>query len=402
MKIEINNPKAINNIGGRSNNEDSIFPFLGNATANDKLFLVCDGVGGNEKGEVASRLTCDKIAEYFKQNPIEVSNETYIAKALKYAEEAFDQYIAKNPESKGMGTTLTLLHLNSNGASIAHVGDSRVYQFRNGQIMFQTSDHSLVNDLLKAGVINEEQAKDHPRKNVISRAIQGSTVKSTKADVELITGIQPGDYFFLCTDGILENITDFEIGQILAQSISNNDKMGEISKRCEEDPNDNFSAYLIQIEDIEGFVHQNNEDTIVEAVIAEPEAEIIAEAEIEEKKPIIKSFLAKIKKLLPIIMILTGLMIVILWLVKPENQVKQKNQKPNIKQTNQKSDLKKDKPGKPENKKPETQKINVKDSKAVIKQVENIKRKELSQPKEKDSTDKKTDTSQNLNPKDNK
>ena len=101
-------------------------------------------------------------------------------------------------------------------------------------------------------------------------------------------------------------------------------------------------------------------------------------------------------------MILTGLMIVILWLVKPENQVKQKNQKPNIKQTNQKSDLKKDKPGKPENKKPETQKINVKDSKAVIKQVENIKRKELSQPKEKDSTDKKTDTSQNLNPKDNK
>lgn len=324
MKIKINNPKAINHIGGRSNNEDSIFPLLGDANKNNRLFLVCDGVGGNEKGEVASRITCDSFAEYFEQNPTETSNETYIAEALKYAEANIDKDIAKNPDSKGMGTTLTLLHLHSSGTTIAHVGDSRVYQFRDGQIMFQTSDHSMVSDLLKAGVINEEQAKDHPHKNVISRAVQGASVKPTKADVTIITDIQPGDYFFLCSDGILENITDFQIGQILLQDIDDTAKMEQISKQCEIAPNDNFSAYLVPIQSVEGAILQNKqESTTVEAtVLAEPEvmatptdAEIEDESAIEYESPnktsMIEKLISIVKKRYPLILILIGLPILI-------------------------------------------------------------------------------------------
>lgn len=402
MKIKINSPKAINHIGGRSNNEDSIYPLLGNASKNDKLFLVCDGVGGNEKGEVASRLACDKMVEYFMQNPTETSNGTYIADALKYTEAAFDQYIAKNPQAKGMGTTLTLLQLHAEGATITHVGDSRVYQFRNGQIIFQTSDHSLVNDLLKAGVLTEEQAKNHPRKNVISRAVQGNVVKPTKADVSIITDLQAGDYFFLCTDGILENITDFEIGQILSENISNDDKIAQISKRCEEAPNDNFSAYLVQINSVEGFVSSNSEETLIDAVVDEPEAEVFTEAEIEEQMPEKKSLISKLKKLLPIIMIFTGVLLLIFWFVKSDKKVKQENQKPNIEQTHRKSDSNKEKPKVPDRKiqktqntelpKSKTQKTNVKDSKGIIEQVTNPKS-HLHQ-KEKDSIDEKNRFSQ--------
>ena len=263
--MNLNTPQSINHIGGRSNNEDSIYPIEGKANEDDTLFIVCDGVGGSEKGEVASRLACDKFAKYVTNNGIMSASERDIALALVYVEEAFDTYFESCPDAKGMGTTLTLLQLHDNGATVAHVGDSRVYQYRDGQIVFQTQDHSLVNDLLKAGIIDEEQAKDHPKKNVISRAIQGGSVKSTKADVQQIDDIQSGDYFFLCTDGILENLSDFEIGQILLQDISDDQKIQQINDRCEESPNDNFSAYLVPIAKE---LRVDHDEVVVEAEIA--------------------------------------------------------------------------------------------------------------------------------------
>jgi len=327
MKIDLKKPLSINHIGGRSNNEDSIYPLIGNANKNDKLFLVCDGVGGNEKGEVASRMTCDSFAEYFDRNPTGASDKAYIAKALEHAEANIDKYITENPQAKGMGTTLTLLHLHSKGATIAHVGDSRVYQFRDGHDEYVTSDHSMVNDLLKAGVINEEQAKDHPRKNVISRAVQGASVKATKADVVTITDIRPGDYFFLCSDGILENISDFEIAQILLQDIGNKDKMDQINKQCEIAPNDNFSAYLVPVESVEGAIAEaNKESTIVEATVvieAEakedikgdgPEGVLVALNDVQTQKT--EFDYKKPKKIFSYFLVAIALIILVYWLGK--------------------------------------------------------------------------------------
>ncbi len=272
MKTIINKPYALNEIGGRSNNEDTIYPPKGTATENDTLFLVCDGVGGNEKGEVASRLACESFSKYFQNSPVEISDEHYINSALTQTENLFDRYIEQYPESKGMATTLTLLHLHKKGATIAHIGDSRVYQFRNGEILFKTDDHSLVNELMKEGILTKEQADNHPRKNVITRAIQGAAVKTTKASVQIITDIRKGDYFFLCTDGILENITDFNIAQILNLNISDKEKIEKIKKQCEINPNDNFSAYMIPVGYVEDAL-ANNEETVEAGVIDESNGE---------------------------------------------------------------------------------------------------------------------------------
>ena len=102
-----------------------------------------------------------------------------------------------------MATTLTMVSVGASGITLAHIGDSRIYQFRQGEIIYQTEDHSLVNSLVKLGKISKEEALTHPQKNVIIRAIQGSE-HPTEADVVLLKDIQAGDYFFMCTDGVLE------------------------------------------------------------------------------------------------------------------------------------------------------------------------------------------------------
>jgi len=252
MKIVIETPEALHEIGGRDNNEDSIYPSKGSASNNDSLFLVCDGVGGAEKGEIASQTVCSSIPTYFQENPTESVNDLYIDNAVQFAQNQIDHYIEQNPGSKGMGTTMTLLSLNDDGATASWCGDSRIYHIRVGKIKFVSTDHSLVNELIKAGVISEEEAKDHPQKNVITRALQGISMKKVKAETIILTDIKPGDYFFLCSDGILEKITDTLLLNILNENMPDRDKIEKIKGICDGQTRDNFSAYLIHIKNVEG------------------------------------------------------------------------------------------------------------------------------------------------------
>lgn len=252
MKIFINLPVALNEQGKRNNNEDSIYPLPSLATANDSLFLVCDGVGGADKGEVASQLACDSFVLYFKENVEGMSNEGNIKDALEFVQERFDVYLNSNPESSGMGTTMTLLHLHEKGATIVWCGDSRVYQFRNGAIINKTDDHSLVNELLKAGAMTPEEAEQSDQKNVITRAIQGNSVKKTKADVFLTADIKEGDSFFMCTDGVLESVSDDKLQDIIRRDIPEDQKMKFIDELCAKGSHDNYSAYLICVDSVEG------------------------------------------------------------------------------------------------------------------------------------------------------
>lgn len=254
MVISIHQPHALHEVGQREHNEDSIYPVKGTATASDTLLIVCDGVGGAARGEIASRLAADSFAEYFKANPPQAAtDETYWNAAFEHTQTAFDSYIKVTPMSKGMGTTLTLLHLHAEGVTLVHIGDSRIYHVRGEDILFETEDHSLVKQLVKQGIITPEEAIDHPRRNVITRAIQGNAYPS-KIDVHTITDIQAGDYFFLCTDGILESISNENLTTILNLSLDNAAKMEELKKKCEKKSRDNFSAYLVQIKEIEGLV----------------------------------------------------------------------------------------------------------------------------------------------------
>ncbi|MBO7068611.1 MAG: serine/threonine-protein phosphatase [Bacteroidaceae bacterium] len=242
----------------RDTQEDSIFPQSGDFTADDRLFMVCDGMGGHEAGEVASQAVCEAMSRVIQElaPAEEVLTDEILSKALTEAYDLLDER-DPNPESaKKMGTTMTLLKLHRDGATIAHIGDSRVYQFRpdedgNMQVVHKTVDHSLVNDLLKVNELTPEEAENFPRKNVITRAMQSHLERRPKADVSHIEDVRTGDYFLLCSDGMLEHTSDQNLCYMIGMPETDDEKKIKMLKDTTEDNKDNHSAYLIHILDAE-------------------------------------------------------------------------------------------------------------------------------------------------------
>lgn len=238
--------------GQRPNQEDSIYPPMGKVTDDDRLFILCDGMGGHEKGEVASATVCEAMSQYIKKNYFQ--DRPFTKEDFNLAlETAYDELDKKDTGGeKKMGTTLTFLMLHQGGALIAHIGDSRVYHVRpSGQkILFQTRDHSLVNDLIDVNELTPEQAKTYPRRNVITRAIQPHQEKRSRADFKEITGIQAGDYFLLCSDGLLEQMENHNIVNILSDNETSDEEKIEIMKQVSTDSRDNHSAHLIHVLDV--------------------------------------------------------------------------------------------------------------------------------------------------------
>lgn len=249
MNITIGKPWAVCEKGGRQNNEDSIYPLPERINSNQKLFLVCDGVGGSEKGEIASSLACESFQTFFSTFLDKEPTEDFIDRAVGYTEARFDDYVKSHPEAKGMATTLTMLAVGTAGITLAHIGDSRIYQFRKGKILFCTEDHSLVNSWVKLGKITQEEALTHPQRNVIIRAIQGST-HPTEADVALLKDIQAGDYFFMCTDGVLERLDDESLSQIFDVYNNPEDIKDVIMASCCGKTRDNFSFYILPVQNV--------------------------------------------------------------------------------------------------------------------------------------------------------
>jgi protein phosphatase len=247
MNISAGRPFAICEKGRRQNNEDHIYPLAELVHPDQKLFIVCDGVGGAEKGEIASALACESIQTFFSTFIEGDPTKECIHKAVQYTETRFDEYIATHPEAKGMATTLTLLYIGESGITVAHIGDSRIYQLRNGQPVFRTEDHSLVNELVKSGHITPDEAFNHPRRNVITRAIHG-TSHSVSADIVLLTDIQPDDYLFMCTDGVTECITDDMLSHMFLGKPPAETLKDAIVELCSKNSRDNYSFYLIPIQ----------------------------------------------------------------------------------------------------------------------------------------------------------
>lgn len=257
MKFKI---KAYNlqELGQITNQEDSLFPALGKSTSDDRLFVLCDGMGGHEKGEVASATVCETLSRVILSawHPGEVLSDELFLQALSAAYDALDA--KDNGEERKMGTTLTFLCLHSSGATVAHIGDSRIYQLRPAsknspaRIVFRTQDHSLVNDLVKIGEITEEEAKHHPQKNVITRAMQPCQEHRAKADIAHLTDILPGDYFYMCSDGMLEEASDENILNIITKPNATDEQKLEMLRNVTEENKDNHTAHLIHIDKVEG------------------------------------------------------------------------------------------------------------------------------------------------------
>ncbi len=250
MTITIGKPWAVCEKGGRQNNEDSIYPLPETVGSNKKLFLVCDGVGGSEKGEVASSLACESFQTFFSAFLDGEPTKEFIDRAIRYTEARFDSYVNDHPEARGMATTLTMVSVGTLGVMLAHVGDSRIYQFRNGKILYETKDHSLVNSLVEMGKISKEEALTHPQKNVIIRAIQG-TEKPTEVDVALLKDVMAGDYFFMCTDGILERLNDESLSDIFSTYKNPEEIKDAIMASCCGKTRDNFSFYVLPVQSVD-------------------------------------------------------------------------------------------------------------------------------------------------------
>lgn len=251
MKYKLN-IKHIFELGKRDNQEDCMYPLPGEATNDERLFIVCDGMGGHDSGEVASRTVCEALSERVLAacEPEELFTEEMFEEALSATYDVLDT--KDTGARKKMGTTMTFLKFHAGGCMMAHIGDSRIYHIRGGKILFQTSDHSLVNDFVKAELITPEQAKTHPQRNVITRAMQPLMESRSKADKYLTTDIQAGDYFFLCTDGMIEHIEDEDFATILSNNEWTDDEKKEELIRRSAESKDNHAAYLIHVLEVEG------------------------------------------------------------------------------------------------------------------------------------------------------
>lgn len=251
MKIEILPPQGINELGSRQNQEDSLFPPAGSTTANDRLFIVCDGMGGHDHGEVASQLVCDVLPEYLRKHW--TSGDTLTDDVLQDAlDEVFRRINALDDGSaRQMGTTLTLLALHRGGITMAHVGDSRIYHLRpaEGRILYKSRDHSLAYDLFLAGELTFDEMANYGKKNVITRAIMPGMERQPKMDIAHTTDIQPGDYFLLCSDGLLERLSDQQLLALLSANKSDEAKRNQLITDTQQNA-DNHSAWLIQIKSV--------------------------------------------------------------------------------------------------------------------------------------------------------
>jgi PPM family protein phosphatase len=233
-------------IGGKRNQEDYVWPVPGAATAEDTVFIVCDGVGGSENGEIASKVVSEFVGASL--NPARLSNISieYINALLQTAKERLVAYAKEQHLSRNMATTFSLLALADKRAFIAWCGDSRIYHLRNDQIVNKSSDHSLVNTLVKKGELTEAEASSHPQKHLILKAVKADSA-AIEAEGYWIDDVQPGDFFLLCTDGLLENVSDRDLLFLIKQYRSENiDLVDSFQKMCKGKTKDNYSMYLLE------------------------------------------------------------------------------------------------------------------------------------------------------------
>lgn len=294
MRINIYQPLAIHELGKRANQEDSIYPIEGKATENDRLFLLCDGMGGHEHGEVASQSICKSLSSFLLQHAVasECLEDKLLSDALAYAYEELNK-LAIAGDTHQMGTTLTLLYFHSNGCTAAHIGDSRIYHLRPSShtILYKSRDHSLVYDLYQAGELTYEEMKTFPQKNVITRAMIAGDRNHPKPDVIHISDIQPGDYFYICSDGMLEQMEDEELLDVFSANVRDEEKRQMLISETSENK-DNHSAYIVHIKEVshdEADVRLVNEEPTakcnalnikpdVEEVSVSPDVEIVKPA----------------------------------------------------------------------------------------------------------------------------
>jgi protein phosphatase len=222
----------------RRGNEDCVL-------ARPPVFVVADGMGGAQAGEVAAGIAVEAFAHGLTGSG---SVEQRLASRAREANRRIFEIASTQRERAGMGTTLTAAYLDGSQLAIAHVGDSRAYLFRDGSLTRLTQDHSLVDELVRRGKLTEEEAAEHPQRSIITRAL------GPEPDVDVDTWTYPvraGDLLLLCSDGLTSMISEERVGQILARS---GDLEGSaqalINEANQAGGRDNITVVLVRLEDV--------------------------------------------------------------------------------------------------------------------------------------------------------
>ena len=239
--MQLSTPTYYSDKGQRKNNEDFVFPE--NPKTDSNLFLVCDGVGGEKSGEIASKLSGLAIYDYL-QDP-QKDKKSAIAKSIEHAHSLVQEFSKRYPITKGMASTVALLYKANNKFFAAWVGDSRIYQIRNGNIIFQSKDHSYLQWLRDRGIYDEADKSQVNMKNVIFQAIGGKS--DVRPDIVELKDVLKGDYFVLVTDGILEAHSETSFTAPFIAEKNNQEILKEIISLCHEKSVDNFSTYILKV-----------------------------------------------------------------------------------------------------------------------------------------------------------
>jgi serine/threonine protein phosphatase PrpC len=234
----------------RQANEDALL-------ARPPLFAVADGMGGAQAGEVASKIATEALEQ---AEPADEAPERYLRRVVESANERIHGLAERDASRSGMGTTLTAALVREDEISIAHVGDSRAYLWRDGELRRLTSDHSLVEELRRQGRLTDEQAEEHPQRSIITRAL------GPEAEVEVDTmtyPVHPGDVVLLCSDGLTTMISEHRIGEILTRSPTLDTAVSRlIAEANERGGRDNITVVAFRLEE-EGAPVAEAEPTLV-------------------------------------------------------------------------------------------------------------------------------------------
>ena len=194
----------------REMNQDYIYTSEVSVGNLPNLFIVADGMGGHNAGDFASRYTVENVVESIAASGL-TEPVALLGEALRKVNENLLKLTEENAQLRGMGTTFVAATITQDRLNVANVGDSRLY-IVNQKIVQVTRDHSLVQEMVRLGEMNQEQARIHPDKNIITRAV--GAFKEIEVDYFEIN-LKPGDRVLLCSDGLTNMIEDFEIRQIM-------------------------------------------------------------------------------------------------------------------------------------------------------------------------------------------
>ncbi|MCW5936444.1 MAG: Stp1/IreP family PP2C-type Ser/Thr phosphatase [Fimbriimonadaceae bacterium] len=235
----------------RENNEDK-FEFyipedVARLAARGLAFVVCDGMGGHEAGQIASELACKTFLDVYYSHPSQ-EPEAAIRAAVSAANRFVVDVARAVPSRRGMGTTLSALMLVQDQGYIAQVGDSRVYRLRDGELQQLTHDHTWVEDMVRLGAISREEAERHPNRHALTRAIGAE--ESGEPDV-LTFALQEGDVYLLCSDGLTNHVKDAEIFQVLSECGPSEASWRLVSSALIDGGSDNTTLIVVRVDALE-------------------------------------------------------------------------------------------------------------------------------------------------------